>query len=150
MKVILTQDVESLGLAGQTVNVAKGYARNMLIPNQLALLATPANLKLLEKKREEFKLRAMKEKERAQILAGQIQALHLSIAQKAGEKDKLYGSVTSMDLAAAMADAGVDIDRRKIKLAEPIKALGDYEVPVKLHGDVVAHVKVSVVKEETE
>jgi len=148
MNVILTQDVESLGLAGQVVHVAQGYARNKLIPADLAIEATPANLKLHEKKRNEYELRAMKEKERAQTLARRIGELQLTISQKAGEKDKLYGSVTSMDLAAAMAEQGVDLDRRKIKLAEPIKVLGDYEVPIKLHAEVTALLAVSVIRAE--
>jgi len=148
MKVILTQDVESLGRAGQIINVADGFARNKLIPDQLAVTATPANLRLFEKKREEFKLRSMKEKERAEKLAGQIEAIHLTIAQKAGESDKLYGSVTTMDLAAALKDQGVEIDRRKIQLDENIKSLGEFQVPVKLHAEVTAHLKVTVVKAE--
>ena len=148
MDVILTQDVDSLGLAGQVVEVAKGYARNKLIPGQLAVLATAANLKMFEKKREEFKQRSMREKERAEDVARQINDLQITIAQKAGEKDKLYGSVTSMDLAEAMAAQGVEIDRRKIRLEEPIKALGDFEVTIKLHTEVAAKLKVSVVRAE--
>jgi len=148
MKVILTQDVESIGRAGQIINVANGFARNKLIPDQLAVTATPANLRLFEKKREEFKLRAMKEKERSEKLAAQIETLHLVIAQKAGESDKLYGSVTTMDLAAALKEKGLDLDRRKIQLEENIKSLGEYEVPIKLHSEVTAHVKVTVVKAE--
>ena len=146
MKVILTQDVDALGLAGQVVDVSKGYARNKLVPGGLALEASPANLKLLEKQAAEYEVRAMKEKEKAQVLAGQIEALRLTISQKAGEKDKLYGSVTNMDLAAALAEQGVDLDRRKIKMAENIKILGDYEIPVKLHTEVTATLKVSVIK----
>ncbi|MEW5724770.1 MAG: 50S ribosomal protein L9 [Thermodesulfobacteriota bacterium] len=148
MRIILTQDVENLGLTGQVVNVAKGFARNKLIPGRLAVEATPANMKALERQRDEFKARAMKEKERALVLAKQIEGLSLTIAQKAGEKDKLYGSVTTMDLAEAMARQGVEMDRRKIKLADPIKALGEYEVPVKLHTEVTATLKVAVVKAE--
>ena len=148
MKVILTQDVDALGLTGQVIDVAKGYARNKLIPAQLALEATPANLRRLEAARAEYNIRAMKEKERAQHLADQIEGVSLTISQKAGEKDKLYGSVTSMDLAAALAEQGLDLDRRKIKLPEPIKTLGDYEVPVKLHAEVTAVIKVSVVRAE--
>ncbi|MDY6852549.1 MAG: 50S ribosomal protein L9 [Thermodesulfobacteriota bacterium] len=148
MKVILTQDVDTLGLAGQVVDVSKGYVRNKLVPGGLALEASPANLKLLEKKAAEYEVRAMKEKEKAQNLAGRIEALRLTISQKAGEKDKLYGSVTSMDLAAALAEQGVDMDRRKIKMPENIKTLGDYEVSVKLHSEVTAVLKVSVIKAE--
>jgi large subunit ribosomal protein L9 len=148
MNVILTQDVDALGLAGQVVEVANGYARNKLIPGRLAVLATPSNLRMFEKKREEFRQRTMREKEKATEVAQRIAALQVTIAQKAGEKDKLYGSVTSMDLAQAMADQGVDIDRRKIRLEEPIKALGDYDVTIKLHAEVAAKLKVSVVRAE--
>jgi large subunit ribosomal protein L9 len=149
MEVILIQDVDSLGLAGQTVSVARGFARNKLIPGQLAVEATPGNLKRLEKQRQEFEIRSKKEKERAEELAGRIEALTITISQKAGEKDKLYGSVTSMDLAAAMEEQGVDIDRRKIKLPDPIKTLGDHEVPIRLHQEVTAVLRVSVVREES-
>ena len=148
MEVILIQDVESLGLAGQVVRVADGYARNKLIPANWAVKATPSNLKMMEKKRAEYEVRAMKEKERAAELAKKIEALNVTIAQKAGEKDKLYGSVTTMDLAASMAEQGVDIDRRKIKMVEPIKSLGDFDVQVKLHTEVVANLKVSVIRAE--
>ena len=148
MEIILIQDVDTLGLSGQVVNVARGYARNKLIPANMALPATPGNLKKLEKQRAEFEIRILKEKERAAALAKEIEAVSVTISQKAGEKDKLYGSVTNMDLAAALAEQGVDIDRRRIKLAEPIKTLGDFEVPIKLHGDVTATLKVSVTREE--
>ncbi|MFH1139812.1 MAG: 50S ribosomal protein L9 [Pseudomonadota bacterium] len=148
MQVILTQDVDSLGLTGQVVEVKRGFARNMLIPAHLALQANATNLKRLEKERATFEERSKKEKDRARDLAAQLKAVRLTIAQKAGEKDKLYGSVTTMDLAAALAEKGFDLDRRKIKLSEPIKTLGDFEITVKLHGEVTAAVKVSVVRAE--
>ena len=116
MQVILTQDVESFGLAGQVLEVARGYARNKLIPAKVAVEATPGNLKAFEKARAEFELRSLKEKEQAEILAKQIDEITLTISKKAGEKDKLYGSVTSMDLAEALAEQGVEVDRRKIRL----------------------------------
>ena len=148
MQVILTQDVESVGPTGQVVEVKRGFARNMLIPSKLAMLATPSNLKRLEKERASFAERAKKEKDRAKDLAAQLKAVRLIIAQKAGEKDKLYGSVTTMDLAQALAEKGFEIDRRKIKLAEPIKTLGDFDITIKLHGDVTAALKVAVVRAE--
>ena len=148
MEVILTQDVDALGLAGQVVNVAKGYARNKLIPGNLALIATPKNLKLLEKKRADYEQRALKEKERAQLMARQLEEVQVTISQKAGEKDKLYGSVTPMDVAAALSEQGIDVDRRKLKMTEPIKTLGDHEVVLKLHPEVSANIKVSVVRAE--
>ena len=148
MEVILTQDVESLGLAGQVVNVAKGFARNKLLPANLALEATEANLKMLEKKRAEYELRALKEKERAEKLADELRAMSLSIARKAGEKDKLYGSVTNQDIQAAIEEQGLELDRRKIKMPEPIKSLGDHEVQIKLHPEVTVNLRVSVVRTE--
>ncbi|MEW6264201.1 MAG: 50S ribosomal protein L9 [Thermodesulfobacteriota bacterium] len=148
MEIVLIKDVDNLGLTGQVVRVADGFARNKLIPARLALEATTGNLKRLEKQRAEFAQRAQKEKERAKDLARQIQALRLTIAQKAGEKDKLYGSVTSMDLAAAMAERNVNVDKRRIKMAEPIKMLGEHEIPIKLHPEVTAVLKVSVIKAE--
>ncbi|MBW1708432.1 MAG: 50S ribosomal protein L9 [Deltaproteobacteria bacterium] len=148
MKVILTQDVDNLGLTGQIIDVSRGYARNKLIPSLWAVEATPGNLKSYEKARTEFEIRSMKEKERAQKHAQQIESIVLTIAQKAGEKDKLYGSVTSMDLVEAMSEQGLEMDRRKIKLAEPIKTLGDYEIPIRLHSEVTATIKVSVIKAE--
>lgn len=148
MKVILTQDVEDLGLAGKLVEVARGYARNKLIPARLAVEATPANLKRYERQRAEFKARTRKDQERAAELAGRLESLSVTIAQKAGERGKLYGSVTSMDLAAALAEQGLDVDRRKIRLLEPIKSLGEHEVPIRLHSEVTAILRVLVVKEE--
>ncbi|MFH1091046.1 MAG: 50S ribosomal protein L9 [Pseudomonadota bacterium] len=148
MEVILTQDVESLGMAGQVVNVAAGYARNKLIPARLALEANQNNMKMLEKKRAEFEVRLRKEKEGARMLAKQIESVHLTLAQKAGEKDKLYGSVTTMEINRALAEQGLDIDRRQIRLTEPIKSLGEHEVIIKLPGGVTASIKVSVVRAE--
>jgi len=148
MQVILTQDVESLGLTGQVLEVARGYARNKLIPAKLAVEATPGNLKAFEKARAEFKVRSLKEKEQAKILAREIDEITVTIAKKAGEKDKLYGSVTSMDLAEALAEQGVEVDRRKIRLTEPIKSLGEHEVPVRLHQEVTGIFTVNVIRAE--
>lgn len=148
MDVILLQDVDNLGLSGQVVSVARGFARNKLIPGKFALEATSGNLKMLEKKRAEYEQRAMKEKDRAKQLAQTINKLRITIKQKAGEKDKLFGSVTNKDIAEALEAESVEIDRRKIKMAEPIKTLGDFDVPIRLHADVTANVKVSVVRDE--
>jgi large subunit ribosomal protein L9 len=150
MKVILTQDVDTLGLVGQIVDVSSGYARNKLLPGELAVKASASNMRAFEKTRAEFEVRSLKEKERAEQLAQQIGALSLTISQKSGENDKLYGSVTSMDLAQLLSDNKVDIDRRKIRMQEPIKTLGDFEIPVKIHPEVTATFKVSVVKAEEE
>lgn len=148
MRVILTEDIDSLGLAGQVVEVSRGYARNKLIPGKLAVMATSGNMKVFEKARSEFEIRSLKEKERAEKLAQEIEEITLIISQKAGEKGKLYGSVTSLDLIQAMTEQGIEFDRRKIRLPEPIKALGDFEVPVRLQSEVTATIKVSVVKAE--
>ena len=148
MKVILTEDIDSLGLEGQVVDVSRGHARNKLIPGKLAVEATPANMKAFERARTEFGIRSLKEKERAEQLAKEIGAVTLTISQKAGEKGKLYGSVTNIDLAQAMAEQGIELDRRKIRLSEPIKALGDFEVPVRLQAEVTAIMKVVVVEAE--
>lgn len=147
MQVILTQDVNNLGLAGQVVNVADGYARNYLEPARLALPATEANLKVMAKKRAEFELRSLKEKERALAAKAQLDELKLTLARKVGEKDKLYGAVTAMDIVEAAAAAGTEIDRKRLKLGEPIKALGEYQVPLKLHPEVTAIIKVVVTAE---
>ena len=148
MEIILTRDVDNLGLTGQVVKVANGYARNLLIPAKFALKATPANLKMLEKQRAEFEERAKKEKERASGLAARLVGVVVTIARKAGEKGKLYGAVTTMDIAEALAEKGLDIDRRRIRLAEPIKSLGEHDVSIKLHADVAPAIKVLVVAAE--
>jgi len=150
MQVILTQDVDMLGLAGQVLNVAPGYARNKLIPARLAVEATPGNLKAFEKAREEFKVRSLKEKDQARLMAKRIEAITLTIPKKAGEQDKLYGSVTTMELVEALAEQDISVDRRKIKLAEPIKTLGEHAVSVKLHPEVSAVFMVNVIQAQEE
>jgi large subunit ribosomal protein L9 len=150
MEVILIQDVPSLGDAGDTANVAPGYARNYLIPKKLALPATAGNLRQWE----DMKNTRMKAKERdkvaAEALKEKIEAISLTIAKAAGEEDKLFGSVTSSDISHALEEQGVEIDRRKIVLSENIKRLGDYTVSIKLMTEVVAEVKLEVVREEKE
>ena len=143
MKIILTKDVDALGMTGQVFDVAKGYARNYLIPQGFALEATAQNLKRMEGERQ--KVKAKDEAERARE---KIAEVVLTIPQKVGEEDKLYGSVTTMDIAAYLEKQGISIDRRKIHLDKPIKALGEFDVPVKLHPEVTAAVKVVVVPEE--
>ncbi len=148
MRVILIENVPSLGKSGDTVQVAEGYGRNFLIPKKLALEATPANLRLLEQQRGALLSRATKEKEGAQALAAKIEQIPCTLAKPAGEKEKLFGSVTSMDLQKCLAEQGITIDRRVIQLASPIKALGTYTVPLKLHPEVSAELKVTVVAAE--
>jgi large subunit ribosomal protein L9 len=148
MQIILQEDVEKLGTRGQLVEVAEGYARNFLLPRKLGLEATPGNMKRLEKMRTAFAKKTAVEKESAQKLAELLASVSLTLSRKAGENDQLFGSVTSGDIAAALSAQGYEIEKRKITLADPIKLVGEYEVPVKLHRDVTANVKVAVKKEE--
>ncbi|MDR1486545.1 MAG: 50S ribosomal protein L9 [Deltaproteobacteria bacterium] len=147
MEIILTKDVDNVGLAGQVLNVAPGYARNYLLPNSLALLANPANLKVLAKKREEFETRAKAARDQAVDLKNRISGLVLTLARKAGEKGKLYGAVTPADIVEAALAENLTLDRKRLRLSEPIKNLGDFEVSIRLHQDVTASIKVRVVAE---
>ena len=148
MKIILTKDVDALGMTGQIFNVAKGYARNYLIPQGFAVEATSQNLKRMEGERQKVEDRMLKAKDEAERARDKMSEVVITIAQKVGEEDRLYGSVTTMDIAAQLEKQGISIDRRKIHLDKPIKALGEFEVPVKLHPEVTAAVKVVVVPEE--
>ena len=147
MQIILQEDVEKLGTRGQVVEVAEGYARNFLLPRKLALEASPGNMKRLEKMRVAFAKKEATEKGDAQKLAELLAAVSLSITRKAGENDQLFGSVTTGDIADALAAQGYNIEKRKIALADPIKLVGEYEVPIKLHREVSASVKLAVQKE---
>ena len=148
MEIILREDVEKLGNRGQVVKVAAGYARNFLLPRKLAVAATESNKKIVEQERQAHLRREAKEQGDAQALAQLLAAGELTISQKAGENDQLFGSVTTADLAAAFEKQGYTIERKKILLAEPIKSLGDYKVGVRLHREVTVEVPVHVVKEE--
>jgi len=148
MEVILRDDVDKLGSRGQVVKVAAGYARNFLIPKKLAVAATESNKKIVEQERQAHLRKEAKLASEAQDLAKLVNGVSLTISQKAGENDQLFGSVTSKDVADGLAAKGYTIDRRKIQLDEPIKSLGEFKVPVKLHKDVTAEVTVVVVKEE--
>ncbi len=145
MEVILNESIESLGKAGDIVNVSDGYARNYLIPKGIAIVANKKNLVQIEKQRAAILERAAKMRQEFEALAEQLEKLELEIPVKVGEEEKLYGSVTTMDIAKAIEDKGYQVDRKKIVLHEPIKALGEYEVPVKLSPDVTATLKVKVV-----
>src|SRR5687767_3622312 len=147
MEVILRDHVENLGKRGEIVKVADGYARNFLLPRKLALPATDANRKWVERERKIAEARDMEERGAAEAIATRLNALELTISRKTGENDQLYGSVTNGDIAELLAAKGFDIDRRKILLPDPIKALGENTVPVKLHRDVTANVRVTVAKE---
>lgn len=148
MKVILTQDMDSLGLAGEIVEVARGYARNYLIPKKVALEATEDNIKRTESQRKNIEVKRLKLKEDAEKVKERLAGVVITIVQKAGEEEKLYGSVTSMDIAEHLEKQGITIDRRKIVLDKPIKSLGEFSVAVKLHPHVSAPIKVIVVPEQ--
>lgn len=147
MKVILIEEIPNLGSLGAVVEVAPGYGRNYLIPQGKALQATKANLARFEEQRSRLMQRYAKEKDAAQALADRLEELTLTIAQRVGESDRLYGSVTNVHIAEALARRGLEIDRKKIDLPEPIKTLGHHEAVVKLHTDVKAVIKIEVVPE---
>jgi len=148
MQIILQEDVEKVGTRGQLVEVAEGYARNFLLPKKLALEATPGNLKRLEKMRAAFAKKTAVEKESAQKLAELLASVSLTLSRKAGENDQLFGSVTSGDISEALAAQGYNIEKRKIVLADPIKLVGEYDIPVRLHREVGATVKLTVKKDQ--
>jgi len=147
MEVILREHVDNLGRRGEIVKVADGYARNYLLPRKLALLATDGNRKHVERERARFDAREAEERKDAEGVAARIAAVEIVLARKVGETEALYGSVTSADIAAALAGKGIEVDRRKLQLAEPIKTLGEFDVPIRLQRDVTATVKVKVVAE---
>lgn len=148
MQVILREDIEKLGKIGDLVKVADGYARNYLVPRKKAIEATPDNVRSMEHAKKMVSDRLRKLKKEAAAEADQIKDLAVTIRAKVGEEGKLFGSVTSMDIAEAVREKGVTIDKRKIVLEEPIKRAGDYTISVKLHADVTADFKVSVIAEE--
>jgi large subunit ribosomal protein L9 len=145
IEVILKEHVEHLGRRGDVVKVASGYARNFLFPRNLALVVTDENKKQIERERVKAEAREAADISAAQGVKAQLEALAISIARRVGENDTLYGSVTAGDIADALAARDVTVDRRKIQLGDPLKTLGTHDVPVKLHRDVTATLKVSVV-----
>ena len=147
MEVILREHVDNLGRRGDLVKVADGYARNYLLPRKLALLATDGNKKVIEREKVKFDVQEAEEQKVAQAVADRLATVEIEIARKVGETDALFGSVTNADIAESLAAKGFDIDRRKIQLPEPIKKIGEVEVPIKLHRDVVVKLKVKVVAE---
>src|SRR5512136_2772446 len=144
MKLILREDVENLGKGGELVEVKNGYGRNFLIPRGLAVVANPRNIREVEHQKAVAAAKAAKLKASAQAVAKRLADTPIALKRKVGEQDKLYGSVTAMDIAEALAARGLQIDRRHIDLAEPIKTVGDHEVGVKLHAEVIGKVKVKV------
>ena len=148
MQIILQEDVEKLGNRGEVVTVKEGYARNFLLPRKLALEATAGNLKRLEKMRAAFAKKEAVERGDAQKLNDLLAGVSLEVKRKSGENDQLFGSVTNADIADALAAQGFTIDKKKIALAEPIKTIGEFEIPIKLHREIAAKVKLAVKKEE--
>src|SRR5262245_48250398 len=147
MEVILREHVDNLGRRGDIVKVAEGYARNYLLPRKLALAVTESNKRQIDRERKVAEVREAEEKSGAEALAQRLTQIEVEIARRVGENETLYGSVTSADVAHALQAKGFEIDKRKIQLPEPIKALGETAVPVKIHREVVAQVRVKVVPE---
>jgi len=147
MKIILREDVEKLGKAGEVVKVKDGYGRNYLIPRQLAVLANVRNMKSLDHDRRTIETRAKKTRKTAEATAATLSAVSLVLPAKAGEEGKLFGAITSRDIAEALGKAGVVVDRKAIQLADPIKQVGDYKVKVRVAADVLPEISVSVVSE---
>jgi len=147
MEVILREHVEHLGKRGEIVKVAAGYARNYLLPRKLALPATDGNKKHVERERRIVEARESQERGVAEALAARLAAVDITIARRVGDTEQLYGSVTSGDIADFLKEKGFDVDKRKLILPEAIKAIGDYDVPLKLHREVTIPLKVHVVKE---
>ena len=148
MEVILREDIEKLGTRGQVVKVAPGYARNFLLPKRMAVLATESNKKIVEQERQGHLRKEAKVLGDAQDLAKLMADVSITISQKAGENEVLFGSVTAKDIAEALEKQGYTIDRRNIQMAEPIKQLGEHRVPVRLHREVTIEVPVNVTREE--
>ena len=149
MEVILRDHVDNLGKRGEIVKVADGYARNYLLPRKLALPATDGNRKHVERERKIMESREAEEKGQADAMAARLAAIDITIARRVGETDQLYGSVTSADIVEVLKAKGFDVDKRKLILPEPIKLIGDHNVPLKLHREVTVPLKVHVVKEGT-
>lgn len=147
MEVILREHVDNLGRRGEVVKVADGYARNYLLPRKLALLVTEGSKRQIERERVKYEAKETEERKVAEALRDRLANIDIVIARKVGETEALYGSVTSVDIADALSAKGFDIDRRKLQLAEPIKKVGEFEVPLRLHRDVPTHLKVKVVAE---
>ena len=147
MEVILREHVDNLGRRGEVVKVAAGYARNYLLPRKLALLVTEGNKKQIERERVKFDAHEAEEQKVAGAIAERLGSVEIQISRKVGETEALYGSVTTSDIAEVLTAKGFDVDRRKIQLQEPIKKLGEYDVPVRLHRDVTTKIKVRVIAE---
>ncbi len=147
MEVILKEDIAKLGSRGDVVKVAEGYGRNYLLPRKLAIQANAGNKAVIEQMKSASLRRSAKEKTQAEELAKQFDGVALSFQRRSGENDQLFGSVTSGDIVDALAKKGFNLDRRKVQLHEPLKTVGEFAIPVKLHRDVTAHLKVVIEKE---
>lgn len=147
MEVILKQAVEKVGEAGELVKVSNGYARNYLLPKKMAVQATKQNVAVLKHERQQIELKKLRELKQAEKLGNKIRSMSCVLKRQAGEQDKLFGSVTSMDIADYLKEQGVEIDRRTIQLEEPIRTLGTQKVPIQLHPDVNVELKVKIQKE---
>ena len=145
MKVILTEEIRGLGTRGDIVNVKDGYARNFLLPKNLAREATPGNLKSIDQERKKWALLAQKEKEAAQKSAEKVTGIKITVQKRVGENGQLFGSVTANEIADALEAKGIEVDKRRIELAHAIKSIGTHDVDVRLHRDVTAHIQVEVV-----
>ena len=149
MEVILKEDVANLGLRGEVVKVADGYGRNFLLPRKLAMQATAANKAVIEQMKAAAARRSASEKAQAEAQLSSLGSVTLSFTRRAGEQGHLFGSVTSADIAAGLAAKGFEVDRRKIQLSDPLKSLGEYNIAIRLHREVTAHVTVKVLGEAT-
>jgi len=147
MKIILKEDIHGLGKAGQVINVKDGYARNYLLPRGLALIADEKNLRVLEYQKKKFEEEAKKKLQDAESVRQMLTAFELTIKAKAGEDQKLFGSITAKDIAEALQKQGFSVDKKQINISEPIKRLGEHEVELKLHSNVSARLKINVVAE---
>ncbi|HSP15883.1 MAG TPA: 50S ribosomal protein L9 [Thermoanaerobaculia bacterium] len=145
MKVILTEEIRGLGTRGDVVNVKDGYARNFLLPKNLAREATPGNLKSIDQERKKWALLAQQEKVAAEKSATAVQGVKITVKKRVGENGQLFGSVTANEIADALEAKGIEVDKRRIELAHPIKSLGTHDVDVRLHREVMAHIQVEVV-----
>jgi large subunit ribosomal protein L9 len=149
MEIILREHVDNLGRRGDVVKVAAGYARNYLLPRKLALAVTDNNKRQIEREKKIADTREAEDRSHAEAIAQRLSQIEIEVARRVGEHDTLYGSVTSADIALALQGKGFDVDKRKIQLPEPLKTLGESAVPIKLHRDVTAHVRVKVVPENS-
>jgi len=147
MKIILTETIESLGIIGSEVNVAKGYARNYLLPQKKAVPATPENRKMLERDRAKFEIQIAKEKSMAEEMAKRLEGVTCRIVSKVSEEDRLYGSVSTRNIADALASQGIEVEKKMILLTEPIKNIGTYQIPIRVYKDVEPEIIVEVVPE---